>query len=110
MNEITFSYFEKIEKKVETILKVKLFKKTKKTAYQLWIDWVQIGFKKSANQIENLFTLNSIIYKQILAVVKFHYKPITHFKSKYLVLGITENDKKNLISTNKPTINGLKLH
>ena len=110
MNEINFSYFEKIEIRVGTILKIEFFEKAKNPAYQLWIDFGAFGIKKSSAQITDLYSLDSLINKQILAVVNFPYKQIADFKSECLVLGLTDNGKTTLITTDKPTINGLKLH
>lgn len=110
MNEITYSDFEKIDIKVGTIIEVKFFEKAKKPAFQLWINFGEIGIKKSSAQITDLYTIESLIGKQILAVVNFPAKQIADFMSECLVLGLTEKGKTTLITTDKPTINGLKLH
>jgi tRNA-binding protein len=110
MNEINFSDFEKIEIRVGTILDVKFFEKAKSPAYQIWIDFGAFGIKKSSAQKTDLYTLESLIGKQILAIVNFPAKQIANFMSECLVLGLTENGKTTIITTDKPTINGLILH
>ncbi len=88
---ITWSDFEKIEMKVGTIIEAKHFIKAKKPAYQLWIDFGEIGIKKSSAQITNHYTIESLVGKQIVAIVNFEPKQIANFISECLVLGVYDN-------------------
>jgi tRNA-binding protein len=110
MNNITYQDFEDIDIRVGTIIEANVFEKAKNPAYQLLIDFGEIGTKKSSAQITDLYSNEDLIGKQILAVVNFPPKQIANFISECLVLGLTENKKTTLITTDKPTQNGLKLH
>ncbi|MFY7811207.1 MAG: hypothetical protein ACOVQ2_05695 [Flavobacterium sp.] len=78
MNEIINSYFEKIEKKIKKYIEVKILNKIKNNTFQRWIDCKKNVFKKLKAQNIDFFTLNSLMYKQIIAVVIFTDIPITH--------------------------------
>ena len=107
---ITFEDFSKIDIRVGTIIKVELFEKARKPAYKLTIDFgEEIGIKKSSAQITNLYTLEDLVNKKILAVVNFPPKQIADFISEVLVLGTYSKDGVVLAVPDKETQNGDKL-
>lgn len=94
--EITFEDFNKVDIRVGTIIEVSDFPKAKKPAYQLTIDFGDLGIKKSSAQITQLYPKNELLNKQVLAIVNFKKKQIANFISECLVLGV-ENDKKEIV-------------
>ena len=94
--EITFEDFNKVDIRVGTIIEVTDFPKAKKPAYQLMIDFGDLGIKKSSAQITQLYPKNELLNKQVLAIVNFKNKQIANFISECLVLGV-ENDKKEIV-------------
>ena len=104
--EITFDDFNKVDMRIGTIIEVNEFLKAKKPAYQLTIDFGDLGIKKSSAQITQLYNKEALLNKQILAIVNFKNKQIANFISECLVLGI-ENDKKEivLLQASKSAIN-----
>ena len=106
----TFEDFMKLDIRVGTILEAEEFKKAKKPAYKLEIDFgEEMGIKKSSAQITNLYTPEELIGKQILAVVNFPQKQIADFLSEVLVLGTYSKDGVILITPDKKANNGDKL-
>ncbi len=106
----TFEDFMKLDIRVGTILEAEEFKKAKKPAYKLEIDFgEEMGIKKSSAQITNLYTPEELIGKQILAVVNFPQKQIADFLSEVLVLGTYSKDGVILITPDKKASNGDKL-
>lgn len=102
--------FFDIEIKVGTIVKANTFVAAKKPAYQLLIDFGDIGLKKSSAQITDLYTPESLVGKQVLAVVNFPPKQIANFLSEVLVLGLTNaSGEVILISPDREVENGLLL-
>lgn len=89
---ITYEDFEKVEIRVGKIIKTEDFPKAKKPAYKLWIDFGDLGIKKSSAQITKLYSLEDLVNKSILAVTNFPPRQIADFMSEVLVLGIVLND------------------
>lgn len=98
---ITFEDFTKIDLRVGTIIKVKDFLEARKPAYQLIIDFGDLGIKKSSAQITTLYKKEDLLNKQIIAVVNFPKKQIAKFMSECLVVGAV---KANDVYLLKPEI------
>ncbi|MDY0781659.1 tRNA-binding protein [Tenacibaculum sp. IB213877] len=94
MEEIAFEDFLKVDIRVGTILEVNDFPKARKPAYQLTIDFGELGIKKSSAQITDLYTKEQLVNKQITAIVNFKARQIANFMSECLVLGVYNNDGK----------------
>jgi len=110
MNTIEWSDFEKIDIRVGTIIEVNDFPKAKKPAFQLKIDFGNLGFKNSSAQITQLYTKDELIDRQVIAVVNFATKQIANFISECLVLGIYNSENKViLLSSDQKVENGLKI-
>lgn len=106
----TFNDFSKLDIRAGTIIDAKVFEKAKKPAYKLLIDFGQeLGLKKSSAQITDLYTAESLVGKQVLAVVNFPPRQIADFMSEVLVLGTYSKGGVVLIIPDKPVTNGDKL-
>ncbi|OYZ02493.1 MAG: tRNA-binding protein [Sphingobacteriia bacterium 28-36-52] len=107
---ISWHDFEKIDIRTGTILDANPFPEAIKPAYQLTIDFGELGIKQSSAQITAHYTTAELIGKQIVAVVNFPPKKIAHFFSECLVLGVyDENNQVILLQPNKTTSNGFKI-
>jgi tRNA-binding protein len=95
---------------VGTILEANDFPKARNPAYQLKIDFGELGIKKSSAQIVKLYSKDELVGKQILAVMNFPPKQIANFISECLVLGIyNENKDVVLISPERKTEDGCRV-
>lgn len=105
--EITFEDFLKVDIRIGTIIEVKDFAKARKPAYQLKVDFGDLGLKKSSAQITDLYSKNELMHKQVAAIVNFKPRQIANFMSEILVIGVynTEGDVV-LLQASKPTKNG----
>lgn len=107
---LTWEEFEKVEMRVGTVLEAHDFLKAKRPAYQLVIDFGELGIKKSSAQITDLYTKADLVGRQIIAVVNFPPKQIANFISECLVLGtVGENKVITLLSPERKTENGLRI-
>lgn len=105
-----FEDFMKLDIRVGTIIKAKVFEKAKKPAYQLEVDFGdEIGIKKSSAQITEVYKVEDLIGKQVLAVVNFPPRQIADFMSEVLVLGTYSKDGVVLITPDRQVENGDKL-
>ncbi|GAA3567654.1 tRNA-binding protein [Snuella lapsa] len=88
MNDlISFEDFTKVDLRVGTIIEVNDFPKARKPAYQLTIDFGDLGVKKTSAQITTLYDKATLLNRQIVAIVNFPKKQIANFMSDCLVLG-----------------------
>ena len=109
--EITFEDFSRIDIRVGTIIEVCDFKKARKPAYQLKIDFGDLGIKKSSAQITNLYSKEDLINKQVTAVLNFKPRQIANFLSEVLVLGIHDTSNNVvLLQTSKRGKNGQQIN
>lgn len=105
--EISWQDFEKIDIRSGTIISATDFEKARQPAYQLKIDFGDLGIKNSSAQITALYTKEDLVGKQILAVVNFPVKQIANFFSECLVLGVYgENKEVTLLSPSLEVKNG----
>ena len=109
MSDLTWKDFTKIEMRVGTIISAEIFKKAKKPAYKLNIDFGEFGIKKTSAQITKLYTPEKIIGKQIIAVVNFPPKQIANIMSECLILGAVNDENVTLLTSDKPVVNGTKI-
>lgn len=107
--EISWDDFSKIEMRVGTIVKAEGFPEAKKPAYKLQIDFGELGMRKTSAQITNLYNLEDLPGKKVVAVVNFPPKQIANFMSECLVLGAVDGDEISLLSVDKNAKNGLRI-
>ena len=105
--EITFEDFLKVDIRIGTIIEVNDFPKARKPAYQLTIDFGELGTKKSSAQITDLYTKEDLLNRQVTAIVNFKPRQIANFSSECLVLGVyNENGNVVLLQASKNIKNG----
>ena len=104
--EISFDDFLKVDMRVGTIIEVNDFPKARNPAYQLSIDFGDLGIKKSSAQITTLYKKEDLLNKQIIAVVNFQPKQIANFMSECLVLGAVKKDDVILLKSENKVPNG----
>ena len=106
----TFDDFMKLDIRVGTIVDARPFEKARRPAYQLQVDFgEELGIKKSSAQITDQYTPESLIGKQVLAVVNFPPRQIANFMSEVLVLGTYSAGGVVLITPDQLVANGDKL-
>ncbi|NOY48703.1 MAG: tRNA-binding protein [Chlorobi bacterium] len=105
-NTITFEDFTKVDLRVGTIIEVNDFPKARQPAYQLTIDFGDLGIKKSSAQITTLYTKEDLLHRQIVATVNFPKKQIANFMSECLVMGAVNGNDVILLKPEQKVKNG----
>ena len=110
MPTIEWEDFEKIDIRVGTIMEVSDFPKAKKPAWQLVIDFGDLGVKKSSAQVTGLYGKQDLVGRQVVAIVNFPPKQIANFFSECLVLGVyTDKKEVVLLAPERKVENGWKI-
>lgn len=88
---ISFDDFLKVDIRIGTILAVQEFPEARKPAYKLEIDFGgPLGVRKSSAQITTLYQPDTLIGRQVAAVVNFPPRQIGKFMSEVLTLGFPD--------------------
>ena len=108
---ITYEDFENVDIRVGTIVDVQPFPEARRPAFKLFVDFGdEIGIKKTSAQVTVYYTPETLIGKQVAAVVNFPEKQIGKFMSQILVLGFPDKDGNVvLVHPNHTVPNGGKL-
>jgi tRNA-binding protein len=88
---ITYDDFQKVDIRVGTIVGVDPFPEARKPAFKLKVDFgPAIGVKKSSAQLTKYYTAETLIGRQVAAVVNFPPRQIGPFMSEVLTLGFPD--------------------
>ena len=109
---ITYDDFQKVDIRVGRVVDAQPFPEARKPAFRLWIDFgPEIGVKRSSAQITAHYAPESLIGRNVLAVVNFPPRQIGPFMSEVLTLGLADADGAVvLVAPDRDVPLGARLH
>ncbi|MCA0929130.1 tRNA-binding protein [Ruegeria profundi] len=112
MIEITFDDFLKVDIRVGEVTRAEPYPEARKPAIKMWIDFGdEIGERKTSAQVTAHYDPQTLVGKQVMAVVNFSPRQIGRFMSEVLVLGLPdENGEVVLIGPDGEVPIGGRMH
>lgn len=111
METISWDDFARVELRVGRVVRAEAFPEARKPAYVLHVDFgEEIGTRKASAQITDLYELDELEGKLVVAVVNFPKKQIGPLMSECLVTGFhNEQGEVALCVPDRPVPLGTKL-
>jgi tRNA-binding protein len=108
---IGFDDFTRVDIRVGTVLRAEAAAGARKPALKLWINFgPETGEKKSSAQITRHYTPETVVGRQVAAVINFPPRQIGKVLSEVLVLGFPDADGEVvLVAPDRPVPNGGRL-
>ena len=108
---IAYADFERVDIRVGTVVEARVFPEARKPAYILMIDFgPEIGVKKSSAQITVHYTPETLVGRQVMAVVNFPPRQIGPVRSEVLTLGYLDAEGAVVLAgVDRKVPNGAKM-
>lgn len=112
MAEIGYDDFARVDIRIGTVIEAAPLEGARTPAIRLVIDFgPEIGTRKSSAQLTRHYTPESLVGRQVAAVVNFPPRQIGKFMSQVLTLGFPDAENAVvLVVPDKPVPNGGKLY
>ena len=111
MATISYADFARVDIRVGTVVEAEPYPEARTPAFKLKVDFgAELGIKRTSAQITKHYARESLIGRQVAAVVNFPPKQIGKFMSEILVLGFPDEEGGVvLIQPSRGVPNGGKL-
>jgi tRNA-binding protein len=93
----TMDAFLGVDIRVGRMIRAEEFQRARKPAYKLWIDFGELGVRQSSAQITDLYTVDELKDRLVLAVVNLPPRQVADFISEVLVLGVPTDGGRSVV-------------
>ncbi|MEO1657122.1 MAG: tRNA-binding protein [Pseudomonadota bacterium] len=109
--QTTFDTFMEVDVRVGMVVEAAPFPEARKPAIKMKIDFGEnVGIKKSSAQITVHYAPETLVGRQVMAVVNFPPRQIGPFMSEVLVLGFADADGAIVLAgPDQPVPNGMRM-
>jgi tRNA-binding protein len=109
---ISYDDFLAVDVRVGTVVRAEPYPEARRPAIKLWIDFgAEIGERKCSAQITKYYTPETVVGRQVIAVVNFPPKQIGKFMSECLTLGLDDGEGGVvLLGPGQQVPNGGRMH
>ncbi|MBV0891569.1 tRNA-binding protein [Paracoccus sp. Z118] len=90
--QATIEDFDRLDIRSGTVTRAEPYPEARKPSIKLWIDFGELGEKRSSAQIAHHYDPAALVGRQVLAVVNFPPRQIGKVVSEVLVLGLPDAD------------------
>ena len=80
--------FDVLDLRVGRIVRAEPNERARKPSYKLWIDFGPLGEKTSSAQLQDLYRVDDLVGRLVIAAVNLGSRNIAGFRSEVLVLGL----------------------
>jgi tRNA-binding protein len=94
---IEYHDFSRVDMRVGRIVKVEDFSKAKNPSYKIWVDFGELGVKRSSAQLTK-YSKDQLMNSLVIAVVNFRPKQIADFMSEVLILGVDDESGSGVVA------------
>ena len=109
--QITYDDFARVDIRAGRIVRAEPFPEARKPAIKLWVDFGEIGVKRSSAQITAHYSPDALVGRMVLAVVNFPPRQIGPVLSEVLVLGLSDAEGRVvLIGPDQDVPLGARMH
>ncbi|MEL6463558.1 MAG: tRNA-binding protein [Pseudomonadota bacterium] len=100
MADISFDDFMKVDIRVGQVVRAEPFPEARKPAIKMWVDFGdEIGERKTSAQVTVHYDPDTLVGRQVMAVVNFPPRQIGPFMSEVLVLGFPDGNGDIVLAT-----------
>jgi tRNA-binding protein len=111
MEIIEWADFDRVELRVGTVIEVSEFPEARRPALLMKVDFgPQLGIMRSSAQVTDLYSPDTLVGRQVVAVVNFPPRQIGPVMSQCLVTGFHREDGAVVLAVpDQPVPNGARL-